>query len=187
MTTRKQAVDQLAALYKTYCPLLDKLVAAVLADNTPAPMIGIACSSTVGLPTATTDTLVREEQRQAHEIIKWAEIAWGEAAGATLYMLQGTPEELRDIAELLEFRMDGALRGALIGCCVRSRRLGVYLRNSPLEPVRDMMKRIARRYREEIAANGANSAQLKKDLAEEFNCGIGTVRQAILRDKTKHR
>ena len=186
MTTRKQAVTALARLHGTYCPLEDKLVAAALAANTPAPMVGIACTSTVGLPTDTEDSVILDEQGQKESILFYAEIAWGPAAMADLDILHPVPEELTEIDPILGLRLDGPLQAALIGCHVRGRRLGRYLRNSPLEPVHDMMKKIVLRHREEKAARGGDSAQLKKDLSEEFNCSVGTVRQAILRDKTKH-
>ena len=184
MTTRKQAVAELARLHGTYCPLVDKLVAAARAANTPAPMVGLARTSTVGLPTATADRVILDEQRQAKRIVELAEIAWGPAAMADLRILHPTPEDLRDIAPILKLCLDNPLHAALIGCHVRGQRLGRYLRESPPEPVHDMMRKIAARYAERIDQYPGKPADLKWELAKEFKCLIGTVRDAITRNTT---
>ena len=186
MTTRKQAVAALARLHGTYCPLEDKLVAAAEAANTPAPMVGIACTSTVGLPTATTDNVILAEQGQKESILVYAEIAWGPAAKADLDILHPAREELTEIAPILGLRLDGPLQAALIGCHVRGRRLGRYLRESPPEPVHDMMHKLAARYLALAAVEGG-SPGLKRRVAEEFGTSLNTLYKALSKNRTVHK
>lgn len=111
MTTPRQATARCSELYVDYCPLLDQLVAAT-PDNV--------------------DTIVAEEQRLAKKIWTLGYIAFGLNRGATLEMLKHDYDEVEEIHNV--DWLNEAHRKALIGCCVRSKRLKKLLDES--EPVR---------------------------------------------------
>ncbi len=184
MTTPKQAVAELAVLHKTYCPLLDALIAAaLLLPLSPTPRV--PWWSSVGLSTDTKDPTILEEQRQAVRIWWLGQIAWGDVAGDQLMMMKADPDELQEIADILQHRhLDAAHRAALIGCCVRSQRLAKYLAKSKSEREPNKMRRAAKLYAKLVAERGGDSAELKKQVAEEIDCPVNTVRAGIRKHGT---
>ncbi len=184
MTTPKQAVAELANLHKTYCPLLDDLMkAALLLPLSPTPRV--PWWSSVGLSTDTKDPTILEEQRQAVQIWWLGQIAWGDVAGDQLMMMKADPDELQEIADILQHRrLDDAHRAALIGCCVRSQRLHKYLAKSKSEREPGVMRRAAKLHAKLVAERGGDSAELKKLVAKEIGCRVNTLRAGIRKHGT---
>ena len=158
MTTPRQATARLGELHVDYCPVLDQLKAAT-PDNV--------------------DTIVAEEQRLAEQIWKLGYIAFGSALGATLHMLKHDYDEVEEIHDV--DWLNDAHRLALIGCCVRSRRLGNYLKESRAEQAPDKMLRAGMLYEKLVADRGkpqkhGDKARLYREIAEEIRCRENTVK-----------
>lgn len=134
MTTKSQAVDQLAQLHNSYCPLLDELIAMAESEPITTPAPDFAWYSSVALSTDTTNSVILEEQQQAEEIWTLGKIAWGARVGVQLKFMKAVKDDLREIEDILKHRrLDDAHRAALIGCCVRSQRLSNFLAESKVQ------------------------------------------------------
>lgn len=160
MTSQKQAVDQLGKLYSEYCPLLDQLMAATR-DHVAS--------------------LVAEEQNKAKRIWELGVIAFG-ARGRTLEMLKPDDDEIKEISNVQPLNEEH--RVALIGCCVRSKRLRKMLEERKPERAPDVMLRAAAKFWERDDELGrplerGEAAHLYEAVGKEIGCPANTVKLAV--------
>lgn len=163
MTTQRQAIGQLSRLYVEYAPLLDRLISAT-PNNFQAA--------------------VREEQRIAPLIWELGKTAFGPAKGANLEILKHDVSECSEILEVEPFNEEH--RVSLIGCCVRSKRLGQYLREAKSTQEPDKMKRAAEEFSRLVATlnrplRRGEQAKLCRKIDSKFSLVEGGTKKAIKR------
>lgn len=161
----RQALDVLARLHGEYCQILDVLIAA-----TPANVSGV----------------VDKEKQVAEQIWKLAPVAFGPAAGAKLYMLK--PIKANEAVEINGVKpLNEKHRLALLGCCVRSRRLGKLLQETKQRANLGAISEQARKLWRELEAEQGpalprGKARRYLEIANRLRCPFDSVKKAILRE-----